>query len=289
MRNVQTVVATLKKWYLRHGRKLPWREAKITRDPYAVLVSEIMLQQTQVDRVVPKYLAWLESFPDWQALASAKKSDVLKYWSGLGYNSRALRLQLLARVIVEEFHGKLPSDEETLRKLPGIGPYTAGAIRAFAFCKPGMFLDVNVERVIKRVFYTRRQAVTIDDVKSTLIKLQQKTSPRMLGNAMMDLGSIYCAASKPNCEECPLIKLCKSKGERPEEENAREKKRQSTFLHSNRWWRGQILKQLHDGPKKKKELFAAIRGGGRESFDGALDQLRKERIVSWGSTIRILE
>lgn len=286
MQNVQAVVAVLKKWYFRHGRKLPWRT---TRDPYAILVSEIMLQQTQVDRVVSKYEAWLLAFPDWQTLASAPKTEVLKYWSGLGYNSRALRLQLLARVIIEEFYGKLPSNEETLRKLPGIGPYTAGAIRAFAFCKPGMFLDVNVERVIKRVFYSPRQKVVLDEVKSTLIKLQQKTSPRMLGNAMMDIGSLYCTASKPNCDNCPLLKLCKSKGERPEENKERAKKRQTTFLHSNRWWRGQILKQLHDGPKKSAEIFKNIPGDENKDFESALTQLKEEKIVAGKIKIKIID
>lgn len=286
MQNIQAVVAVLKKWYVRRGRKLPWRA---TRDPYSILVSEIMLQQTQVDRVIPKYESWLVAFPDWQSLAHAKKSEVLKYWSGLGYNNRALRLQLLARVIVEEFNGKLPHDEETLCKLPGIGPYTAGAVRAFAFCKPGMFLDVNVERVLKRLFYPPRQKPTIDAIKNTLEKLQKKASPKMLGNALMDLGSMYCTASKPNCEECPLSTLCKSKGERLEEGKLREKKRQSTFLHSNRWWRGQILKKLHEGPKKSLEVFKNIPGEKKKDFDTALEQLREEKIVTGKIFVKIKE
>jgi A/G-specific adenine glycosylase len=257
-------------WYRKHGRNLPWRK---TTSPYKIVVSEIMLQQTQVDRVISKYEKWLRLFPTWKKLATASKVDVLKAWSGLGYNSRAIRLQLLAQVAGNKF----PQTEEELKKLPGIGPYTAGAVMAFAFDKPGNFMDVNVERVLKRYLYTKRQ--TPKDLVGDLYDLQEEHSPRELGNALMDLGSLFCTASRPKCDSCPLFDSCKSKGERPEEEKIRIKKRQSTFLHSNRWWRGQILKLLTNAPHTSQELFKQIPGNEEKTFQEALNQLKKEGLI----------
>jgi len=267
---------TLLTWYGVHGRKLPWRE---TTDPYAILVSEIMLQQTQVDRVVPKYLTWLDAFPTWDALASGKRADVLRLWSGLGYNSRAARLHTLAKVITET--GAFPKDEKALKKLPGIGPYTAGAVRAFAYNLPGQFIDVNVERVLKRVMYTRRQRPTRKSVEDDLLSLQQSYSPRLLGNALMDLGSLFCVAANPKCDMCPVAEQCKSRGERPEESAYRTKKRQPTFLYSNRWWRGQIVKQLTQQALTAEQLFTNIHVvGKKKDFESALVQLKKEKFVA---------
>src|SRR5690349_2401754 len=141
--------ARLLAWYRRHGRDLPWRK---TRDPYHILVSEIMLQQTQVDRVEPKYREWLEKFPTLDALAAARERDVTGAWYPLGYNVRPRRLHAIARESVAKYGGQLPADEATLLSFKGIGAYTAGAIRSFAFGERAAILDTNVARVLFRVF-----------------------------------------------------------------------------------------------------------------------------------------
>ena len=205
---------SLLRWYAAKGRDLPWRK---TRDPYAILVSEVMLQQTQVDRVVSKYEAWLARYPDWKRLAAASRADVLKVWSGLGYNNRALRLHALAKTLVEQHGSKLPETEEELRKLPGIGPYTAGAITVFSYNRPGLCIDVNIERIVKRAFFTRRQHLTKEQLATTFLRSFPKGRATDWGNALMDLGSVVCTPSTPNCAACPLSHGCRSRGERPEE------------------------------------------------------------------------
>jgi A/G-specific adenine glycosylase len=139
-------------WYRAHGRDLPWRQ---TRDPYHVLVSEIMLQQTQVDRVLPKYHEWLGRYPSFEALAEAPETDAVRTWYPLGYNIRPRRLHAIAREAVDAWDGRLPDDEATLRSFKGIGPYTAGAVMSFAFGKRAAILDTNVARVLFRVFVGR--------------------------------------------------------------------------------------------------------------------------------------
>jgi len=267
-------------WYARHKRDLPWRT---TTDPYAILISEVMLQQTQVERVVPKYEAWLKAFPHWEALARASRTDVLRAWSGLGYNRRAVRLHALAQLVVEEHGGRLPTTEANLRKLPGIGPYTAGALMAFAHDKPGACIDVNVARVVKRYTFQPKQAVSKNEVEEALLNLYSKRV-RDFANALMDFGSTVCTATDPRCEECPLRAACQSKGERPEEAALRTKRRQSPFLHSNRWWRGQILKAVNRGVEcEADELYRAIVAmhchRDKRAFKKALRELEEERLV----------
>src|SRR5215218_8549239 len=148
-------------WFRDHARELPWRQ---TRDPYAILVSEVMLQQTQVDRVIPYYTRFLERFPTVEDLASAATSDVIRIWSGLGYNRRAVNLQRAARVVVSEHGGSFPDDPADLKKLPGIGAYTAGAIAAFAHERDVAFLDTNMRRVISRVIFGNESARESDAI-----------------------------------------------------------------------------------------------------------------------------
>jgi len=270
-----TIADLLLTWYRAHGRNLPWRQ---TTDPYAILVAEVMLQQTQVDRVIPKYEAWLEAFPNWKALSEAPRSDVLKFWSGLGYNNRAVRLHELSKVVVEELGGELPKTEDELVKLPGIGPYTAGAIVAFAYNKPGKCIDVNVERIMKRLFFSRRQEISKSAVERFFLASYPRNA-RAYANALMDFGSLICTASKPMCDSCPLYDECKSRGEREEEKEERAKKRQSRFLHSNRWWRGQILKGLNQGVKSEESLRSLIGHENRQAFQRALGELERDGLV----------
>src|SRR3989441_4995159 len=205
-------------WYRRHGRDLPWRK---TDDPYHILVSEIMLQQTQVDRVLPKYAEWLEKYPSLQALAAAPEDDVTQTWRPLGYNIRPRRLQSIAREAVERYDGKLPADEETLLSFKGIGQYTAGAIRSFAFRERAAILDTNVARVLFRVF------VGTGDPKSHAMKRHLWTISETLvpardvfdfNQALMDLGAMVCVARNPRCLVCPMAKGCRAYPFNPNQE-----------------------------------------------------------------------
>jgi A/G-specific adenine glycosylase len=203
----------LHRWFAEHGRDLPWRH---TRDPYAILVSEAMLQQTQVERVVPRYLAWLERWPSVEALAQASAGDVIRAWQGLGYNRRGLNLHRAAQEIAED---GWPAD---LTRLPGIGPYTSAAIRCFAFEEDVLPLDVNVERVRRR---------TQADFSATSAQ------------ALMDLGATVCLARIPRCGVCPLASECPSRGIR--EEPAR---KQGPFEGSFRQRRAATLRTVADAP-----------------------------------------
>jgi A/G-specific adenine glycosylase len=171
-------------WFDANGHDLPWRR---TRDPYAILVSEVMLQQTQAARVVPRYVAWLERWPTVDALAAATAADVIRAWQGLGYNRRALSLHSAARAIAER---GWPDD---LTELPGVGPYTADAIRRFAFDEPVLPVDTNVRRVTERT--------------------RHRFAPAS-AQALMDLGRTICLARVPRCRECPLAGACPSRGRR---------------------------------------------------------------------------
>src|SRR6476469_7789102 len=197
-------------WYRAHGRDLPWRK---TDDPYHILVSEVMLQQTQVDRVLPKYAEWLEKYPSLNALAEAPEHDVTKTWYPLGYNIRPKRLQSIARESVARYGGQLPSDEETLRSFKGIGAYTAGAIRSFAFGQRAAILDTNVARVLFRVF-VQKGDVKAHATRKQLWAISEVLVPHKhvfdFNQALMDLGATVCVARKPKCESCPMTKLCAS-------------------------------------------------------------------------------
>jgi A/G-specific adenine glycosylase len=196
-------------WYRRHGRDLPWRH---TGDPYHILVSEIMLQQTQVDRVLPKYAEWLEKYPSMEALAVAPERDVTETWRPLGYNIRPKRLQSIAREAVERYGGQLPADEETLLSFKGIGAYTAGAIRSFAFRERAAILDTNVARVLFRVFIGKGEPKSHAMTKH-LWTVSAALIPRDVfdfNQALMDFGAMVCSARNPKCLVCPMSKGCRS-------------------------------------------------------------------------------
>lgn len=198
----------LLKWYASFGRDLPWRK---TSDPYHILVSEVMLQQTQVDRVIPKYHQFLDRYPSFETLASAPVKDVKKLWYPLGYNIRPERLHSIACETVERYAGKLPSDHDELLSFKGIGRYTAGAIRSFAFNEDAPILDTNVMRVLYRVFIAKG-----DPKKHTvrLWRLAESLIPRGkaydFNQALMDFGAIRCTARTPGCQACPMTPICKT-------------------------------------------------------------------------------
>jgi len=193
-------------WYHRCKRDLPWRR---TTDPYRVLVSEIMLQQTQVDRVIPKYHEFLRKYPSIEALAAASVGSVRETWYPLGYNIRPVRLHAIAREVVERFDGRIPDDRGTLLDLKGIGPYTAGAVLSFAYGRRAPILDTNVRRVIGRVFFG--VAAKRDGY---LWKVAEAVLPRRavynFNQALMDFGATVCVARTPRCAVCPLHAICRA-------------------------------------------------------------------------------
>ena len=209
----------LSAWFSRNGRDLPWRK---TRSPYAILVAEVMLQQTQVERVVPRYLAWLERWPDPAALAAASPAEAIREWQGLGYNRRALGLHRAAQAIAA---GGWPDD---LTELPGVGPYTAAAIRNQAFGEPVLPVDTNVARIQERTGHA--------------------FAPKSL-QALFDLGATVCLARVPRCAVCPLAGACPSRGRRYEP-----LRRQSRFEGSFRQRRAALLRLVAEGERSLAEL-----------------------------------
>jgi A/G-specific adenine glycosylase len=206
-------------WFDEHGRDLPWRK---THDPYAILVSEVMLQQTQVARVVPRYIAWLERWPSVEALAAAAPADVIREWQGLGYNRRALNLHGAASRIAAE---GWPDD---LTELPGVGRYTADAVARFAFDRPVLPVDVNVRRVLDRTKGSFGPASA---------------------HALMDLGATVCLARIPRCGECPLAHDCPSRGRRYEP-----LRKQGRFEGSFRQRRARTLTLVAERPRRRNSL-----------------------------------
>ncbi len=200
---------TLLAWYRARGRDLPWRR---TSDPYHILVSEIMLQQTQVDRVLPKYHQWLDRYPSFEALADAHEDDVVETWRPLGYNIRPRRLQSIAREAVARHDGQLPSDEATLLSFKGIGAYTAGAVMSFAFGKRAAILDTNVARVLFRVFIADGEPKA-HAMRKHLWDVSRAVLPHKhvydFNQALMDFGATVCTARKPQCLSCPMRRSCR--------------------------------------------------------------------------------
>jgi A/G-specific adenine glycosylase len=197
-------------WYDAHGRDLPWRN---TSDPYHILVSEMMLQQTQVDRVIPKYHEWLDRYPSLDALAAARAKDVTRTWRPLGYNIRPRRLHAIARESVAHYGSRLPSDEDTLLSFKGIGAYTAGAIRSFAFGQRAAIVDTNVARILFRIF-VKRGDTKAHAMRKHMWTLSEALLPRKrvfdFNQALMDLGATVCVARKPRCSTCPVARMCRS-------------------------------------------------------------------------------
>jgi len=213
--HARRVSAKLRRWFRTNGRDLPWRR---TRDPYQVLVSELMLQQTQVSRVVPRYGEFLEQFPTLHHIARARPSRVTEAWSGLGYYARARNLHALAREVTDggrDAHATLPPDAESLRALPGIGAYTAGAVSSFAYERRAELVDTNVARVLKRVFApdadlktTRGQKRVWAIARAILPRTGRATWTH--NQALMELGALVCTARVARCHLCPIRTDCRT-------------------------------------------------------------------------------
>jgi len=213
---------TILEHYRASKRDLPWRR---TRDPYRILVSEVMLQQTQVARAETFYEKFIKKFPNIAALARSKKSDVLRAWQGLGYNRRALALRELALVVMKKYGGKLPRDRQTLESLPGIGSYTAGAVRAFAWSEPDVFIETNIRRVFIHFFFLKRKKVSDQEILPLIERTMDRKDVRAWYFALMDYGAMLGISAKTN----------------PNRRSAHYT-RQSKFSGSDREIRGKILR-----------------------------------------------
>jgi A/G-specific adenine glycosylase len=244
---------TLLDWYRQFGRThLPWRT---TRDPYRVLVSEFMLQQTQVERVLPLYEAFVARFPDFAALASADTADVVRMWRGLGYNSRAVRLHRIARAVVAG-DGSLPREREALLALPGIGPYTASAVRAFAFDLDEVALDTNLRRVVHRMLFGLEYPARASEreLDAQLRAALPAGAAHDWNSALMDLGATRCTARAPKCLLCPLRDACAAAPidaavlANAARAHAKKKSPQEAlrFEQTRRYLRGRIIDRLRD-------------------------------------------
>ena len=197
-------------WYDKYGRALPWRQ---TQNPYHVLVSEIMLQQTQVERVIPKYHEFLDKYPDLQTLAEAPPAEVQATWKPLGYNIRPTRLQNIAREVQAEYGGAIPETPEELQKLQGIGKYTAGAVACFGYQQPVPLVDTNVDRVLQRVFFGQPASPNAKAERAVWELAAALIPPARhydYNQALMDFGALVCTARKPLCLFCPMKELCRA-------------------------------------------------------------------------------
>jgi A/G-specific adenine glycosylase len=245
-------------FYRHHGRDLPWRR---TTDPYAILVSEIMLQQTQVPRVEQKYPAFLETFPDFSALAAASLPDLLTAWQGMGYNRRALALQKTARIVVDEYEGELPDDPEILESFPGIGRATARSICAFAFNMPTVFIETNIRRVFIHCFFPREESVPDAGILPLVERTLYVNDPRTWYNALMDLGTrLRDEGIDPNRRSRHYVK-------------------QAPFEGSDRKIRGQILRELLAEPGISGRGIVLRCGGERSRVRAILAALEEEGFI----------
>jgi A/G-specific adenine glycosylase len=250
---VQELQDAILDWYDRARRDLPWRR---TTDPYAILVSEVMLQQTQVARVLPRYEAWIERWPTAQALAAATSADVLREWVGLGYNSRALRLREACAIVARE---GWPRDAARLRALPGVGPYTAAAVASFAFGEPIAAVDTNVRRVAQRLGHAPDALLPRDRASEW-------------NHALMELGALVCGARRARCDECPAARWCAARG-RVEPVPRAATARRERFEDSNRWVRGRIVAALAAGDPLPDGIDA-------DRLERALDGLLRDGLLT---------
>ena len=283
----------LLQWYAREQRDLPWRA---TSDSYAILVSEVMLQQTQVDRVLPKYQQFLSAFPTLADLAAAPTADVISAWVPLGYNRRAISLQSIARQVIAEYEGRVPDTIDELLKLKGIGRYTAGAIACFAYRKHVATVDTNIRRVLHRIFLgLEHPEPKVND--SQMLSLAEQVLPEGRAydwnQALMDLGATVCTSNNPECLECPLQEACQAYKEMSQYSlfpsgtvlrqlrKVAEKKttyQAQPFTSSNRYFRGRIIDLLRTlpagerislatlGPKIKPEFSIENSSGSKRSL-----------------------
>ena len=248
-----------------------------------------MAQQTQVSRVAIFYSAWLKKFPNWQTLAKASAGTVLRKWSGLGYNNRALRLHALARTVVKEYGGALPNSIERLRELPGVGRYTAHAVACFAFGANVSLVDINIRRILTRIFSRVRSSSELKSEKEAWALAESLVPSRRASawnQALMDLGAQVCSARKPRCSDCPVKHECASAFSSAfEKKESPERKKEPSFKGiPRRIYRGRILKALHDRPLTSRQIGLRIvhefQPHDLRWIDGILDKMEDDALIT---------
>jgi A/G-specific adenine glycosylase len=280
---VERVQHVLLQWYAVEQRNLPWRSID---DPYAILVSEIMLQQTQVDRVIPKYHQFLAAFPTLQALALAPTADVISTWVPLGYNRRAVSLQSIARQVLAESNGRIPDTLDELLKLKGIGRYTAGAIACFAYHKQVATVDTNIRRVLHRIFFgLEHPEPRLNDAQ--MLTFAEHVLPEgeayNWNQALMDLGATICTSASPKCSSCPLQESCSAYAEMGQYSlfptgavlrqvrKVAEKKanyQSQPFNSTNRYFRGRVINLLRSIPSGSRLPLTELGPQIKPTFSG---------------------
>lgn len=293
---LDSIRGRLLSWYSVVGRPLPWRR---TRDPYRILVAEIMLQQTQVERVVPKYHEFLDRFPSIGALAEASLADVLRAWSPLGYNRRARNLHLIARA-AERTSGQLPSEAAALRALPGVGRYTASAIGCFAFGQPLPVVDTNVRRVLSRLLFGVDPPVSEAQAWNAAAAVLPSEEAYSWNQALMDLGALICLAQRPECATCPVSANCawRSRSPDPPRRSTAVRERGEAYRVSSgraarrRRLRGRIVQALReappnawvDRPKLQEILLLDERPNSAPDLDEIVEGLVRDGLVQRRTT-----
>jgi A/G-specific adenine glycosylase len=264
----EQIQGALISWFEINERDLPWRR---TRDPWRVLVSEVMLQQIQVQRAVPFYERFLARFPTVDALADAPLAEAIRVWGDLGRYRRVVYLHETARIVMEEHDGRIPSEPEELVKLPGIGPYTAGAVACFAFERDAAFLDTNMGRVLHRYFFGLKAATSATDRER--LQIAKELVPPKRGwrwnQALMETGALVCTARVPRCDECPLREGCRARAEASESGWPRPEKKIPAYRYedSNRYYRGRVLAELRKASHAGSEGIALRELGRRVKQD----------------------
>ncbi|MCS7051700.1 MAG: A/G-specific adenine glycosylase, partial [Thermomicrobium sp.] len=208
-RTIGEIQRRVLEWYRTAARDLPWRR---TRDPYRILVSEVMLQQTQAERVIPSYERFVARFPTFEALADAPLAEVIAQWEGLGYNRRAVYLWRTAREVTQRYGGILPRERQALQRLPGIGRYTAGAVACFAFGEPVAFWDTNIARVLTRIFLGPEARPSARELDALADQTLPTDHAYEWNQALMELGAVVCLVRRPRCGICPVSDSCRSAG-----------------------------------------------------------------------------
>lgn len=268
-------MVAIRAWWPDIARPLPWRAS---RDPWEVVVSEVMAQQTQIDRVIPKWHAFLERFPTVEVAAGATAGEVIELWDGLGYNRRALNLHKCAQAVVAQHGGAFPSSLPELLALPGIGPYTARAILAFAFEHDVAVVDTNVGRVLARV---TGATLCPKEAQAQADRLVPERAGWEWNQAILDFGAMICPKRAPKCSECPTRSLCAWAGVGPDPAvgSASVSAKQSTFEGSDRQARGELVRRLRSGPVLVVDVADVFDFGDETRTSRVLESLLRDGLV----------
>lgn len=280
-RTILKIHRLLLRWYNASARPLPWRT---TRNPYRILVSEVMLQQTQVSRVLEKYPRFLKRYPGLPSLARSTPAGVLRAWQGMGYNNRAIRLRQLAKTVMTKHNGAFPRTVGELQALPGIGRYTANAIACFAFGARVPVVDTNIQRVLGRLF----PRIGSGDPWDTAARFLPETHAYEWNQALMDLGSTFCRAISPRCPDCPLRSVCPSASrvERPVRRASKQEPGRRGI--PNRIYRGRVVETLRTLKGRKRvtanvlarTVLPTYSSRDRVWFNHLLERLQQDGIIS---------